>query len=100
MQHGQTGKNRKTRCKCTGIFSLSEGITIILFKIFSKLSVMNIYYFIQLEKGKQILFRNLDRYTSSKNLPANAGDIRDVGSVSGQEDPLEEEMTAHSSLLV
>ena len=61
---------------------------------------MNIYYFIQLEKGKQILFRNLDRYTSSKNLPANAGDIRDVGSVSGQEDPLEEEMTAHSSLLV
>ena len=44
---------------------------------------MNIYYFIQLEKGKQILFRNLDRYTSSKNLPANAGDMRDVGSVPG-----------------
>ena len=50
-------KKPKTRCKCTGIFSGSEGITIILFKICSKLSVMNIYYFIQLEKGKQILFR-------------------------------------------
>ena len=58
-------KKPKTRCKCTGIFSGSEGITIILFKICSKLSVMNIYYFIQLEKGKQILFRNLDRYTSA-----------------------------------
>ena len=41
---------------------------------------MNIYYFIQLEKGKQILFRNLDRYTSGKNLSANAGEIRDMGS--------------------
>ena len=30
-----------------------------------------------------------------KNLPANAGDIRDLG----QEDPLEEEMAAHSSTL-
>ena len=30
-----------------------------------------------------------------KNLPANAGDIRDLG----QEDPLEEEMVAHSSTL-
>ena len=73
-------KKQKTRCKCTGIFSGSEGIIIILFKICSKLCVMNIYYFIQLEKGKQILFRNLDRYTSGKNLPANAGEIRDMGS--------------------
>ena len=34
-----------------------------------------------------------------KNPPANAGDIRDVGSVSGWEDPLEESMAAHSSIL-
>ena len=34
-----------------------------------------------------------------KNPPANAGDIRDVGSVSGWEDPLEEGMAAHSSIL-
>ena len=27
-----------------------------------------------------------------KNLPANAGDIRDVGLIPGLEDPLEEEM--------
>ena len=34
-----------------------------------------------------------------KNPPANAGDIRDVGSVSGWEDPLAEGMAAHSSIL-
>ena len=31
-----------------------------------------------------------------KNLPANA---EDLGSVPGQEDPLEEEMATHSSIL-
>ena len=35
-----------------------------------------------------------------KNPPANAGDIREVGSTPGQKDPLEEEMAAHSSILV
>ena len=35
-----------------------------------------------------------------KNLPAKAGDRRDVGSNSGpQEDPLEKEMGPHSSIL-
>ena len=34
-----------------------------------------------------------------KNLPANAGDIRDSGSIPGWEDPLEEDMAAHSSIL-
>ena len=34
-----------------------------------------------------------------KNLPANAGDIRDVGSVLGKEDLMVEEMAAHSSIL-
>ena len=34
-----------------------------------------------------------------KNLPANAGDTRDVGSIMGWEDPLEEEMATHSSFL-
>ena len=34
-----------------------------------------------------------------KNPPANAGDVRDVGSIPGLEDPLEEEMAAHSSIL-
>ena len=34
-----------------------------------------------------------------KNPPANAGNIRDVGSIPGQEDPLEEEMATHSSFL-
>ena len=35
-----------------------------------------------------------------KNPPANEGDIRDVGLILGQEDPLEEEMATHSSILV
>ena len=34
-----------------------------------------------------------------KNLLADAGDIRDVGSIPDQEDPLEEGMTTHSSIL-
>ena len=34
-----------------------------------------------------------------KNSPANAGDIRDVGSIPGSEDPLKESMTTHSSIL-
>ena len=34
-----------------------------------------------------------------KNLPADAGDAGDVGSIPGQEDPLEEKMATHSSIL-
>ena len=34
-----------------------------------------------------------------KNLPANAGDIKDVGLIPGQEDPLEEGMAIHFSIL-
>ena len=34
-----------------------------------------------------------------KNLPAIAGDIRDLGSTPGQKDPLEEGMATHSSVL-
>ena len=33
------------------------------------------------------------------NPPANAGDIRDMVRSLGQEDPLEEEMATHSSIL-
>jgi len=34
-----------------------------------------------------------------KNLPANAGDMREVGLILGQENPLEEGMATHSSIL-
>ena len=34
-----------------------------------------------------------------KNLPTNAGDTREVGSIPGSEDPLEEKMATHSSIL-
>ena len=33
------------------------------------------------------------------NLSVNAGDIREAGSILGQEDPLEEGMATHSSIL-
>jgi len=35
----------------------------------------------------------------AKNPSASAGDIRDVGSIPCQEDPLEEGMASHSSIL-
>ena len=34
-----------------------------------------------------------------KNPPASAGGIKDVGSILGQEDPLEKEMATHSRIL-
>ena len=34
-----------------------------------------------------------------KNLPANAGHIRDMNLISGLEDPLEKGMATHSSIL-
>ena len=34
-----------------------------------------------------------------KNPPANEGDIRNLGSLSGQENPLEKSMATHSSTL-
>ena len=34
-----------------------------------------------------------------KNPPTNAGDVRDAGSILGQEDPLEESMATQSSIL-
>ena len=34
-----------------------------------------------------------------KNLPVNAGDAGDVGSILSQEDPLEEENATHSNIL-
>ena len=33
-----------------------------------------------------------------KNPPANTGDIRDVGSIPGLEDPLEEGMATHANI--
>ena len=33
-------------------------------------------------------------------VPTNAGDVRDVGSIPGGEDPLEKEMATHSGILV
>ena len=34
-----------------------------------------------------------------KDLPANAGDTRDVGLIPGREEPLEKEMATHSGIV-
>ena len=36
---------------------------------------------------------------AGKNPSANAGNLRDAGSIPGQEEPLEEGMTTHSHIL-
>ena len=46
-----------------------------------------------------VVFLDFPGGTVVKNLPANAGDARDVGLIPGQEDPLEKEMATHSSTL-
>ena len=46
-----------------------------------------------------ILYRASQVAVVGKNPPASAGDARDVGSISGREDPLEEGMAIHSSIL-
>ena len=56
VQHGQIGKKKKKKLDANVLVCFqSEEITIILFKIFSKLSVMNIYYFILVQFKKKIL---------------------------------------------
>ena len=61
-------------------------------------------YFIKKKKKKYLLRTKRGARASQmvlvvKNPPVNAGDIRDVGSSLGQEDPLEEGMATHSSIL-
>ena len=41
----------------------------------------------------------LPGWLSAKETSCNAGDAGDEGSILGQEDPLEEEMATHSSIL-
>ena len=54
--------------------------------------------------GRQIrepctLFRTSKVVLAVKNLFANAGDVRDMSSIPGWEDPLEKGMATHSSIL-
>ena len=52
-----------------------------------------------MEFGMCILYRASQVALVVKNPPANAGDVRDVSSISGQEDPLEEGMAILSNIL-
>ena len=49
-----------------------------------------------MQKRNKLRFRGFTGGSLIKNLPTNAGD---VGSILGQDDPLEEEMATHSSIL-
>ena len=49
-----------------------------------------------MQNRNKLRFRDFTGGSLIKNLPANAGD---VGSILGQDDPLEEEMATHSSVL-
>ena len=52
------------------------------------------------ETASQIALRRASQVSVMvKNLPANAGHIRDTVPIPGQEDPLEEGMGTHSSIL-
>ena len=49
-----------------------------------------------MQNRNKLRFRGFTGGSLIKNLPANAGD---VGSILGQDDPLEEETATHSSIL-
>ena len=49
-----------------------------------------------MQNRNKLRFKGFTHGSLIKNLPANAGD---VGSILGQDDPLEEEMATHSSIL-
>ena len=58
----------------------------------------HIFFQIHSHLGCYKILRGFPGGSVIKDLPANAGDEGDVGSVLGQEDSLEEEMATHSSI--
>ena len=48
---------------------------------------------------KKSIYRGLPTWLSGKEFTYSAGDSGDMGSIPGQEDPLEKEMATHSSIL-
>ena len=45
------------------------------------------------------MMTGLPRWLTVRSQPASAGDAGDTGSIPGREDPLQKEMTTHSSIL-
>ena len=58
-----------------------------------------LYFYLSLSLSTYSIFIISQVVLAAKNLPANAGDARDMSSIPGQEDPLEEETAPHSSIL-
>ena len=65
-------------------------------KFFTGYPLIDIYPYRRFYQKAHISYSSVPSVV--KNLPANAGDIRDIRSL-GQKDPLEEDMATHSSNL-
>ena len=68
------------------------------------LSLISHYEFVKMKLPLAAYCTKVNCFTSQmalvvKNSPAKAGDIRDVGLTPGLEDPLEEGIAIHSSIL-
>ena len=60
-------------------------------------------YYLAIKRTKQLSFATTKGFaggTRNKEPASNAEDVRDAGSILGQEDPLEEGMATHPSILV
>ena len=56
---------------------------------------------VSLLRNREVLFLWASQVAlAAKNLPAYAGDLRGMGVIPGQEDPLRKEVATHSSILV
>ena len=78
-----------------GEVSLEEGLKWMWFYLSYFVHLLYVRHFIHTES----FYTSYQHGAVIKNLPANAGDTREVGLIPGQEDPLEEGMATHSSIL-
>ena len=82
---------------CSGVPIL----LILLYFFFTALVTVwnNSSLFVYLQSDSPIIEGVLPGSSVVKNLPANAGNSGDIGSILGQEFPLEEEMAIHSNII-
>ena len=73
-----------------------------LFNVYKQIDTQCIYYYYSIMFHTRVQVLNFSLSTASKvvkDLPANAGDTRDVGLIPGREEPLEKEMATHSGIV-
>ena len=62
-----------------------------------KTNICQLYFYLKME---YVSLRSFLSSSAVKNLPPNAGASEDLGLILGLEEPLEEDMATHSSILV